>query len=155
MVFSATLGSVAEALVDARQNGAHIQMVLDKLQTKDGQSKFNDALDDVGIAAKCYTPGQGRCVHHKVGIFNGEVVSSGSFSWTNNAQKNNYDNLVVKSTVEVAGAYRKILDELWEKASPESRSRVERRPRRSRRFVLTFLTRRSSYEQVLAKKPCG
>jgi len=146
MVFSATLTSVAEGLVEAKRNGVNIQMVLDKLQTKGGQGKFHDALEKAGIAVRLYSPGPRRCMHHKVGIFDGEVVSTGSFNWTNNAQNNNDENLVVISAADVAEAYRKIFDELWEKASPESRSRVGRKLRRFGRFVLTFLARRSSYE---------
>jgi len=146
MVFSATLTSVAEALANAKRNGVNVQMVLDKLQTKGGQGKFHDALKEAGIVVKLYSPGPRRCMHHKVGIFDGKVVSTGSFNWTNNAQNNNDENLVIISAAEVAKAYRKIVDQLWEKASLESRSRVGRKLRRFGRFVLTFLARRSSYE---------
>jgi len=146
MVFSATLMSVAESLVNAKKNGVDIQMVLDRLQTKGGQGKFHDELERAGIEVRLYSPGPRRCMHHKVGIFDGKIVSTGSFNWTVNAQNNNDENLVVISASEIAGAYKKIFDELWEKASLEGRSRVGRKIRRFGRFVMAFLARRSGYE---------
>jgi len=146
MVFSATLMSVAESLVNAKKSGVYIQMVLDRLQTKGGQGKFHDELVGAGIDVRLYSPGPRRCMHHKVGIFDGKVVSTGSFNWTINAQNNNDENFIVISAPDVAEAYQKIFDELWEKASLEGRSRVGRKLRRFGRYVLTFLARRSGYE---------
>ena len=136
MVFSATLDEVSEALIKAKNRGVDVQVVLDRKQTKGDQAKFHDKLEAVGVEIRLYSPGWRSYMHHKVGIFDGKVVTTGSFNWTKNAERNNNENLITMESPEIAEAYAKIFDELWKVASPEARFR---RVRRFGRFVLSFI----------------
>jgi len=135
MVYNATLEEISAALVRARNRAVDIRMVLDKRSTFRDQAKFKDKLTAAGIEVRLY--GSGFLMHHKVGIFDGRVVTTGSFNWTKGGQEKNNENLVtISNNAEIAGAYTQIFDEIWERASPEGRFA---RIRRFGRFLLTFL----------------
>jgi phosphatidylserine/phosphatidylglycerophosphate/cardiolipin synthase-like enzyme len=147
MVYGATLEEVSDALLRAGKDaekggrGLDVKVILDRKQTKTGdQAKFYDKLEkargDGKIEVRLYTPGGWSCMHHKVGIFDGKVVTTGSFNWTKNAQDNNNENLVAIENRDLAEAYTRIFDELWKIASPEGNYRSVRR---FGRFMLSFL----------------
>ena len=147
MVYGATLEEVSEALVLAGKKredggrGVDVRMLLDKRQTYRDQAKFCDKLETAGkegarIEVRLYSPGGRACMHHKVGIFDGKLVTTGSFNWTKNAEKNNNENLVTIENPEIAKAYAKIFEELWRIAAPEGKYK---KIRRFGRFVLSFL----------------
>ena len=146
MVYGATLEEVSDALLRAGKDvekggrGVDVKVILDRRQTRREQAKFYDKLErareDGKIEVRLYTPGGRSCMHHKVGIFDGKVVTTGSFNWTKNAQYSNNENLVAIENRDLAEAYTRIFDELWKIASPEGNYRSLRR---FGRFVLSFL----------------
>src|SRR5262249_32284322 len=64
--------------------------------------KLAQAGVDVHVATR-----QTALMHNKVGIFDGQTVCTGSFNWTNQAEKHNDENLVVLDGASVAAAYEK------------------------------------------------
>ena len=113
-----TSASVAKALVDAHKRGVQVKVILDRSRTEidNDQADFivqNDVptfIDDKHTTA-----------HSKVVIIDGQVVITGSFNFTDQAEEENVENLLVirdkaiadkftanwKAHAEHAGRYRK------------------------------------------------
>ena len=51
-------------------------------------------------------------MHHKVAIYDGSVVQTGSFNWTDNASCCSWENALFIGAAEVVGQVRTLLDNL-------------------------------------------
>ncbi|MFH1386772.1 MAG: phospholipase D-like domain-containing protein [bacterium] len=103
-IYSFTSGEIAWALENAKDRGVAIQVVADKGQAKGKNSEINFLLSK-GIPVKLLQ-GKGRGImHHKFAIFDDKEVVTGSYNWTENAEKNNYENAVFISDPEVVKSF--------------------------------------------------
>lgn len=60
--------------------------------------------------------GKGRGImHNKIGIFDKKIVVTGSYNWTENAEKYNYENAVFLDDKESVEKYIKEFEGLWNK----------------------------------------
>jgi phosphatidylserine/phosphatidylglycerophosphate/cardiolipin synthase-like enzyme len=81
--------------------------VADKTESKNANmtamiKKLTQAGIDIRLAVR-----QKALMHNKVGIFDGQIICTGSFNWTNNAEKNNDENLLVVDGADLAADYEK------------------------------------------------
>ena len=96
------LGSAAVAVAvvaDARQSQSPDNPV---------QKQMIEKLQQAGVAVHLAVK-QTALMHNKVGIFDGKTVCTGSFNWTNAAEKRNDENLLVVDGAQVAAAYEKFV----------------------------------------------
>lgn len=105
--YSFTSKSIAEALVEAKKKGVSVKVILDKTQRTQKYSLIHFIVDngipvwidmDTGIA------------HSKIMIIDQDKVITGSFNFTDSAQKRNRENVVFISNPELAQVYT----ENWE-----------------------------------------
>ncbi|MFI5405042.1 MAG: phospholipase D family protein [Nitrososphaerales archaeon] len=89
--FSLTLDSVADALIKAHQRGVKVRLLLDKQQTSVKKADYK-RLESAGIPVK--VDQKSGLMHNKFIIVDSVLVQTGSFNYTDNAVKNNYENLV-------------------------------------------------------------
>jgi phosphatidylserine/phosphatidylglycerophosphate/cardiolipin synthase-like enzyme len=95
LMYSFTDGIIAQQIVEAKKRGVEVQIVLDNLQEK-GKHSEGDFLVAQGLnvtLSRGMT--RGGVMHNKLAIFDGHIVMSGSYNWTDNARENNYENLVI------------------------------------------------------------
>ena len=52
-------------------------------------------------------------MHHKVAIYDGSVVQTGSFNWTDNASCCSWENAVFIGTAEVVKKYQQMFELMW------------------------------------------
>ena len=57
-------------------------------------------------------------MHNKIAIFDGELVETGSFNWTNAADQENFENAVFRNDPALAQLYASYFDWMWPLASP-------------------------------------
>lgn len=92
MAFSFTSAPIADALIDATERGVHVEGVIEKRNAFGTGSVFAQLRAngvDIQEDGNCYI------MHHKVLIIDNEVVITGSYNFTNNAEDTNDENLAI------------------------------------------------------------
>ena len=110
-IYSFTSGEIAWALEQAKSRGVDIAIVADGGQSSGKNSEINYLISK-GIPVKLLK-GKGRGImHNKFAIFDGKEVVTGSYNWTENAEKNNYENAIFIADPQVAQSYSAEFDRL-------------------------------------------
>jgi len=100
-VYSFTLDSLGDALVRAHERGVKVSIVLEKDQISQ-YSEF-DKLVNAGIDSRIDT--NPSSMHNKFAIIDSEIVITGSFNWSKNADTRNDENLLILRSKELAVQY--------------------------------------------------
>ena len=100
-VYSFTLDSLGDALVRAHERGVTVSIVLEKDQISQ-YSEF-DKLVNSGIDARIDS--NPASMHNKFAIIDSEVVVTGSFNWSQNADTRNDENLLILRSKELSTQY--------------------------------------------------
>ena len=114
LIYSFTLDSIGDALVDAYERGILIQVVFEELQIS--QYSEYQKLKDAGITVRNDT--NPDLMHDKVMIVDGIIVLTGSFNWSNNGESNNNENLIVIESTYVATVYEEEFAKIWGQSQP-------------------------------------
>jgi phosphatidylserine/phosphatidylglycerophosphate/cardiolipin synthase-like enzyme len=106
-IYSLTEANIVNAMIAANKRGVKVAVLADATMSKNPNQaamikKLTQAGVDVRLAVR-----QTALMHNKVGIFDGHTVCTGSFNWTNNAEKNNDENLLVVDGADLAHDYEK------------------------------------------------
>lgn len=109
---------IAQALVDAKQRGVEVQVVVDKKRNRNKPSR--KAMDFVvrhGVQLR--TNDRYHIHHDKTIIVDGETVQTGSFNYAPSAETLNSENVVVMRGVpEVARQYIAHWQSRWDLGEP-------------------------------------
>ena len=109
-IFSLTLDSIAEAILEAFQRGIKVRMIADDECAKNKGSNVK-LIASVGIP--CKTDNAIYHMHHKFAVLDGSVVIMGSFNWTGQAVKYNQENIFFYEDKNIAGQYAQEFERLW------------------------------------------
>lgn len=55
-------------------------------------------------------------MHHKFAVFDGRLVATGSYNWTNAAENMNYENVILLADPDVVERYAQEFRRLWREA---------------------------------------
>ena len=114
-IFDLTYNDIASSLERAQKRGVKIQIIADSRQAKGDYSKIPILANDQ-ISIKI-THGEGRGImHNKFAIFDGKIMITGSYNWTNNAERFNYENAIFITDPNVITQYQKDFDSIWQNA---------------------------------------
>lgn len=97
-----TSAPLAQALVEAHQRGVRVRVILDKSRTEKDASQA-DALLRGGVPT--LIDDKHVTAHNKLIIADGEVVITGSFNFTGQAEEQNAENLLVIRDKAIAQKY--------------------------------------------------
>ena len=100
--YSFTSQPIADALVDAKQKGLDVRVILDKSQVKAHNSVFGYLVNH---RIPVWIDNRVAIAHNKVMIFDNQSVSTGSFNFTSSAQRRNAENLLILNDVALAKQY--------------------------------------------------
>lgn len=100
--FSFTSKEIAAALIAAQSRGIKVQILADRSQLTDQYSQIPNLRSRGVSVAIDRVPG---IAHNKVIIIDEEVVLTGSYNWTNAAEKRNAENLLFIRDPKVAARY--------------------------------------------------
>lgn len=100
--YSFTSAAIAKALVDARQRGLVVEVILDKSQRGEHYTEA-DFISHAGIPT--YIDARHAIAHNKIMIIDGEIVITGSFNFTKSAEENNAENLLILRDPALAARY--------------------------------------------------
>ena len=100
--FSFTSTRIAKALVEAHRRGVRVEVIFDRREREDQYTQA-DFLRRAGI--RTLIDAQHEIAHNKVMILDGQVVITGSFNFTRQAEEGNAENVLVIHDPALAGEY--------------------------------------------------
>lgn len=103
---------LSDSLIKAKHRGIAIRIVLDKSQTSSKYSETNK-FGKEGIEARIDSTH--HIMHNKYCIIDSSTVITGSYNWTDSAEKENAENLIIiKGSPELAAKYLADFEKHWE-----------------------------------------
>jgi len=104
LAYSFTSQPIAQALVDAKLRGVHVDVVLDASNEHEPHSDLHFFLGE-GLVPM--VDAEHAIAHNKVMVLDGRTVVTGSFNFTHHAEHENAENLLVlKGHPDLVAAYR-------------------------------------------------
>ncbi|RXG63599.1 DUF1669 domain-containing protein [Candidatus Atribacteria bacterium 1244-E10-H5-B2] len=108
---------IAQAILEARDRGIDIKILLDRSQVKAKYSRSRYFVQngiEVRISSNSYI------MHNKFAVIDNEIVITGSYNWTASAGGRNDENLLVIDDNYIVERYQDQFNNLWDnKYSPE------------------------------------
>jgi phosphatidylserine/phosphatidylglycerophosphate/cardiolipin synthase-like enzyme len=102
--YSFTAGPLAQGLVEAKKRGVNVEVILDKSNEVERFTDLNILLDN-GLHP--LIDSEHAIAHNKVMIIDQKIVITGSFNFTNQAENQNAENmLIIKGHPEMVSKYR-------------------------------------------------
>lgn len=111
--YSFTAAPIAQALIDARQHGVDVAIVLDRSQPSEHYSVLPLLLEAAVPTKIDYCC---AIAHNKVMIIDDRWVVTGSYNFTKSAEEKNAENLLVIDDPELAESYRHNWEHHWTNA---------------------------------------
>lgn len=112
--YSFTSKDIAQALINAHKRGVDIKAALDK---SNATAKYSAAtfLANSGIPTRINY--EYAIMHNKFMVIDGKTLETGSFNYTNAAEKKNAENIIIlRNYPDIAQKYLTRWDELWEES---------------------------------------
>ncbi len=113
-IYSFTLDSISDAVIRAKKRGLDVKVIYDSGQSKNNASD-DERLSNEGIAI-AYRNGSGY-MHNKFTIIDLNVVATGSFNYSNNADTKNEENLIFIESSGLAQKFKQNFDNIWNRSS--------------------------------------
>ena len=114
-VYGFTLPRVAAALLDAHKRGVKVRVISNEthaLGTK--VSEELRALMEGGVEVRTLRgAGSYGIMHNKLGVYDGKLVSAGSFNWALTADNSNHENIVFIRDEGAVDGYARYFDWMW------------------------------------------
>lgn len=115
LTYSFTTDELAEAILSAKARGVEIQGVMDRGQAANAGGEFDRFIAN-GIDVRL--DGEEGNMHNKVLIIDGEIVVTGSYNFSANAELRNDENLLVIHSSAVASMYMEEFQKIWDLSLP-------------------------------------
>lgn len=111
-IFKFTSADIAKAILEAKKRGVRIRLLVDLLESQKDPSLIN-FLKDEDIEVK-YLRGQlGGRMHYSFAIFDSKELLTGSYSWTESAEKFNLENALFTDETRLVSKYQLQFDKLF------------------------------------------
>lgn len=114
-VYHMTAAELAEALVAARHRGVQVRVVTDQEKARANGPAMR-VLRAGGVAVRSLGVADKSLMHHKFAVFDDRLVATGSYNWTNTAERANYESVVLLDEAEAVGAFLREFQRLWRAA---------------------------------------
>jgi len=114
--YSFTSAPVAKALIDAQKRGVEVIAVLDKSNRSD---RYSSATFLKNQGAAVVIDASHQIAHNKIILIDDDVLITGSFNFSKNAEENNAENvLIIREHPEVFSRYAANFAEHFEHSKP-------------------------------------
>jgi len=115
MAYGFTSLNLAEALVRAKKRGVDVALIQDEKSSQNNREALQKLLD-AGIEVR--SDGKHAIQHNKVIVIDQDVVVTGSYNFTNSADKRNAENFMILKSAYAARRYAENWSAHWAHASP-------------------------------------
>lgn len=116
MAFAFTRADFAETLLAKSAAGVEVRGVFETRQIAAGAEQAWRLLTEGGLADNVRQDGNRYNLHHKVFIVDRAVVVTGSYNFSNNAENNNDENVLILHQPDIAAAYFAEWERVWAEA---------------------------------------
>ena len=126
MAYAFTALPLSDALIKAHRRGVKVQLLQDEKSAQNDQDAVNQM-----IAAGIEVRGDGKHAiqHNKVMLIDDDIVITGSYNFTNSAEKRNAENIIILRSDYAAKRYASNWTTHWEHGLDVS----EKTPKKNRR----------------------
>ena len=114
-VYQFTSTELASALVAAKDRGVRIRILTDREKIESDGPALRK-LRSAGIAIRSLGVVEQSLMHNKFAVFDDRVVATGSYNWTQSAERANYENLVLLDDPELVARFGREFQRLWREA---------------------------------------
>ena len=115
MAFSFTHEGIGQAVLARAEAGVDVRGIFEKRGSETEYSEM-PLLHCAGVPVR--QDGNPRTFHHKVFVIDDQIVVTGSFNFSDNADESNDENVVVVAHTEVAAQYLQEFERRWAEATP-------------------------------------
>jgi phosphatidylserine/phosphatidylglycerophosphate/cardiolipin synthase-like enzyme len=98
----------------ALERGVTIRIVADRGEAERSRSRIKE-LQKKGAGVRLWKKGK---LHAKFGIVDGKRVVTGSFNWTESAQHDNMELIVISEEPTMVKRFQELFEQLWDAAEP-------------------------------------
>lgn len=123
LAFSFTSDPLASALQAAARGGVSVQGVMEREQVASNIGSEYDFLRRAGIDVRL--DGNPRSMHHKALIIDEQIVVTGSYNFSSNAEDSNDENLLVLHNVQIASLFLSEYERVLSLAQPGQTLQLE------------------------------
>jgi phosphatidylserine/phosphatidylglycerophosphate/cardiolipin synthase-like enzyme len=109
-IYSFTHDGISDAVLRAKKRGVDVRVIFDYDQSKN-QSSDDEKLIEAGVVV-ARKNGSGY-MHNKFTIIDGNLVATGSFNYSQNADTKNDENLIFIASEEVAQQFKTDFDKIF------------------------------------------
>lgn len=113
--FTFTAGEIAEALYKAKERGVVIRVVIDWKQDQYHYPAI-EFLKEEGFNLQFIKGNIGGSMNNTFAIFDGKLIVTGSYNWTEYAEKFNYENALFIDDKDVVEKYKEEFESLYNKS---------------------------------------
>ena len=112
--YSFTSKEIAQALLDAKDRGLDVRVVVDRSQSS-GKYSAATFLANHGMSVR--VDGEYQLQHQKIMVVDGVSVETGSYNFTASARDRNSENvLIVRDAPDLAARYEANWEKMWEES---------------------------------------
>lgn len=122
--FTFTAGDIAEALYNAKERGVKIRIIIDQKQDKK-RCQVLEFLKEEGLDPQFLKGNVGGSMNNTFAIFDGKLLVTGSYNWTEYAEKFNYENAIFIDESDVIEKYEKEYESLYDESIVQGIRRLE------------------------------
>ena len=122
--FTFTAGDIAEALYQAKEHGVAIRVIIDQAQDVKLYPVI-EFLKEEGFNLQFLKGNIGGSMNNAFAIFDDKLLVTGSYAWTEYAEKFNYENAIFIDEPDVVESYKKEFESLYDKSVVQGASRME------------------------------
>jgi phosphatidylserine/phosphatidylglycerophosphate/cardiolipin synthase-like enzyme len=118
MAFSYTAKPIAEAMIARSEAGVSVRGVVETQNATGSGAAFGSLRAsgvDVLLDGNCYI------LHHKVIVIDERIVITGSYNFTNSAERDNDENLIIVDDPRLARAYLDEFERVYAQAREPAR----------------------------------
>lgn len=110
-VYSLTHRRIATALIEAKQRGVQVEVVVDRFSVKAKSPLLLMSQEGIPISVWDSDPyktkkGHRALMHHKFCVFGDDMVWTGSFNWTYEASRSHKEDVIAIRDPTLASAYK-------------------------------------------------
>lgn len=141
-LYELNLPGVADAIVRAKGRGVDVKLIYDEGHgsapaagggsqpaASSGPSAQYQQVVAAGIETRLLKGGGSYGImHNKIALFDGELVETGSFNWTNAADNSNFENALFRDDASLAALYGAYFDWMWGYGRPVNASIAQAAP---------------------------
>jgi len=110
MAFSFTDDDMGGTILQKAKNGVNVAGIFEQRGSETEYSEFS-LLYCAGVSVRL--DGNPRTMHHKVLVIDRQIVVTGSFNFTSNADNSNDENVIIIENSEIAAEYLQEFERLW------------------------------------------